>query len=410
MNVLKKNNRITKFVFLLLLTVGSIGCSKMDDWKKYVEDGEISYTGKLDSLRIYSGKNRVKIEGLFISDPKVVECRVYWNSRNDSVSIPVVRTQNTDTLRLLLENMKENVHNFEVVTFDKEGNKSITVYGIGTVYGERYQQSLFNRPIVNNSLKAYDNTFTATFGNVDRTLGIFATEISYVDTEGITRTKRIDIDDKDVAFENVKIDERMTLRSLYLPDTLSLDTFYTSYTDFSPSLTYYRNLGYPFIETNRSGRWGVLQDWVSNGAANAINGRGSWDYNTNVGVLSAEAGWGTPNINNGKIYQTTTLPAGKYKVDIEFRRNNVTANVDATNNLIYFVVTENGNIPNAADVLSADKLGYYDLAWINDAYRVVSFEFNNPVTQEVTIGYVTNLMSSSNQYFNVSGMSVSLIE
>ncbi|GGH21387.1 hypothetical protein GCM10011418_27200 [Sphingobacterium alkalisoli] len=382
----------------------------MDDWKKYVEEGEISYTGKLDSLRIYSGKNRVKIEGLFISDPKVIECRVFWNGRKDSVSIPVNRTQNTDTLRLMLENMTENVHNFEVVTFDTEGNKSITVYGIGNVYGERYQQSIFNRPIANNSLKAYDNTFTATFGNVDRTLGIFATEIRYVDTEGVNQTIRLDIDDKDVALTNVKIDESMSFRSLYLPDTLCLDTFYTAYTDFNPSLTYYRNLGYPFTATNISGRWGVLQDWTSNASANAISGRGSWDNNTGVGVLSAEAGWGTPNINNGKIYQATTLPAGKYKVDIEFRRNNVTANVDATNNLVYFVVTNNGSIPNVADVLSSDKLGYYNLAWINDAYRVVSFEFDNPVTQEVTIGYVANLMSSSNQYFNVRGMSVSLVE
>lgn len=410
MNIYKENSGITIFVFLLLLIIGSAGCSKMDDWKKYVEDGEISYTGKLDSLRIYSGKNRVKIEGLFIADPKVVECRVFWNGRKDSISIPVNRTKNIDTLRLMLENMVENVHNFEVVTFDREGNKSITVYGIGTVYGERYQQSIVNRPMEINSLKAYDNTFTATFGNVDRTLGIFATEIRYVDIEGVNHTVRLDIDDKEIAFADVKIDASMSFRSLYLPDTLCLDTFYTSYTDFNPSLTYYRNLGYPFIATNISGRWGVLQDWTSNAAANAISGRGSWDTNTGVGVLSAEAGWGTPNINNGKIYQATTLPAGKYKVDIEFRRNNVTANVDATNNLIYFVVTNNGTIPNVADVLSSDKLGYYNLAWINDAYRVVSFEFDNPVTQEVTIGYVVNLMSSSNQYFNVRGMSLTLIE
>lgn len=169
-------------------------------------------------------------------------------------------------------------------------------------------------------------------------------------------------------------------------------------------------MGYPFTPTNLSVRWGVLANWESNAAANGISGRGSYDQNSGIGVMASEAGWGTPNINNGKTYQTSTLPQGRYKVQIEFRRNNVTNNVDATNNLIYFVVTNNGTIPNAVDVPNAEKLGYYDLMWIHDDYRIVSFEFDNPSTQNVTIGVVANLMSSSNQYFNVKGITVSIVE
>ena len=410
MKMILNHKMFTCLAFLLIILAG-VSCKKMDDYKKYInEDLVLNYTGKVDSVKVYSGKNRVMIQGLLISDPKIKEARIYWDGRRDSLVIPITRTLNVDTLRATINNLEDRVYNFEIVTFDDQGNKSVKVYAFGRSYGQNYQLSLINRPLASNSLKTYDNTFTASFGNVDRTFGIFATEFKYVDLSGVSRVKRLDIEKSVLDLTDVKIGEEMSYRSLYLPDTLCLDTFYTEYTDLKPALTYYRNLGYQFTATNVSGRWGVLEFWQSNAAANGISGRGSYDKNTGIGVLSAEAGWGTPNINNGKIFQTTTLPAGRYKVQLEFRRNNVTANVDATNNLIYFVVTNNGTIPNAADVVAADKIGYYDLKWIHDDYRIISYEFDNPVTQDVTIGIVANLMSSSNQYFNVKGMSITLVE
>jgi len=397
------------FLFISLVLGLSIGCSKMDDWKKYVADGEISYTGKLDSLRIFSGKNRVQVEGLFISDPKVTECRIFWNDRRDSISVPVERTPDIDTLQVILENMAENVYNFEVVTYDALGNPSITVHSIGTVYGDRYQTSLFDRPLSRRDLTTYSGVFLGTLGSVDLSSGIFATEIKYTDQGNREKVLRIPIDEKEFKLDDVNADYPMLSRSLFLPDSTCLDTFYTTFVEIQPDYVFYRNLGYPFTATNTSGRWGVLEHWESNAAANAIGGRGSWDNNTNVGVLSAEAGWGTPNINNGKIYQTTTLPAGEYEVIIQFTRNNVTADVNDTNNLIYFVAMDNGHIPDVTNVESVSTLGYYNLKWIADGYQTVRFRFDNPSNQEVTIGFVSNLTSSSNQFFNVRGLSVSLI-
>ncbi|WP_160067663.1 DUF4998 domain-containing protein [Sphingobacterium bovisgrunnientis] len=383
----------------------------MDDYKKYIEDQPVlNYTGKVDSVKVFSGQNRVLIQGLLVSDPKIKEARIYWDGRRDSIVVPINRTFGVDTLKAAINNLEDRVYNFEIVTFDDQGNKSVKVYAFGRSYGQNYLLSLINRPIAVNSLKTYDNTFSATFSNVDRTLGIFATEVKYTDQNGTEKIKRLGIDENALSLTNVKIGEKMSYRSLYLPDTLCLDTFYTDFTEFKPALTYYRNMGYPFTPTNLSGRWGVLENWESNAAANAISGRGSYDQNSGIGVMASEAGWGTPNINNGKTYQTSTLPQGRYKVQIEFRRNNVTNNVDATNNLIYFIVTSNGTIPNAVDVPNAEKLGYYDLKWIHDDYRIVSFEFDNPSTQNVTIGVVANLMSSSNQYFNVKGITVSIVE
>ncbi len=60
-------NLYNKLIVLALLVVGLVifSCSDEDEYLKYVEGGEISYTGKIDSLKVYPGLNRVRIEGLF---------------------------------------------------------------------------------------------------------------------------------------------------------------------------------------------------------------------------------------------------------------------------------------------------------------------------------------------------------
>ena len=406
-----KNHKLLMYIGFLLLLVGVGSCKKMDDYKQYIADKPvITYTGKIDSVKVFSGNNRVVVQGLLTADPKIVEARIYWDNRRDSLVLPIQRTANVDTIRAEITNLEDRIYNFDIVTYDNQGNKSVKVPAFGRSYGENYKISLINRPVENARLFVLDNQLTASFGNIDLTTGIFATEISYTDIEGGKRTQRLPINEKVISIDQIDGAKEISFRSLYLPDTLCIDTFYTQYSPLQPQLFFYKNLGYPFTATNISGRWGVLEHWESNAAANAIGGRGSWDNNTGVGVLSAEAGWGTPNINNGKIHQTSTLPAGSYEVVIEFRRNNVTGNVDATNNLIYFVATDNGDIPDVAAVESATALGYYNLSWIGDDYQTISFRFDNPTAQQVTIGFVTNLMSSSNQFFNVRGLTVFKVE
>ena len=66
------------------IALGVYACSGMDEYKYlYLKDGIKSYTGKIDSVKVYSGHERVMIEGLFMSDPKVTGCMIYWNSKMD---------------------------------------------------------------------------------------------------------------------------------------------------------------------------------------------------------------------------------------------------------------------------------------------------------------------------------------
>ncbi|WP_257666342.1 DUF4998 domain-containing protein [Parapedobacter tibetensis] len=408
MNLYKLITRIAPVwaILVAMAAGGFLACSKMDDYKKYTVEGEVSYTGKVDSLKIYSGKNRVLVEGLLSADPKIIECRIFWNSRNDSISVPITRSGNIDTLRVLIENIEENVHNFEVVTYDREGNKSITVNRIGTVYGERYQASLYNRPINQHLLTAWDTVFSVIYGKMDLTSGVFATELVYTDVDNAEQTVILPISRDSVLTTDYKIGTPFKHRSWFLPDTLCIDTFYTEYATVRPNINFFRNLGYPFQRSSNSGRWGILSDWITNDAAKNVNGYGGHDTNTGTGVLSFEAGWGTPQIHNGKIYQTVILPPGKYIFDIEFNRNAGDV-ANPANNVVYFLAAEGDTLPNAAEV-PAESIAFEELNFVEPSqYRIRRFEFTITETKQVSVGFVCNYASDADQFFNVRGIAYS---
>lgn len=225
------------YSFLFLLALAGLGsCDSMDEgYKDLIKNGEISYTGKIESLEFFSGKNRAQIKGVFKSDPKITECRIFWNNRKDSISIPVVRTQAEDILDVIIPNLAENNYNFEVITYDKLGNKSIPVFTNGIVYGERYQLSLSNRPIVTSTLVG--SKLTINFGTMDTSTGVFTTEVTYTNTSNVLTTVNvpyfitgpINSVNPSVIISDYK-NGSFSYRTLFKPDPKSIDTFYSEVT------------------------------------------------------------------------------------------------------------------------------------------------------------------------------------
>lgn len=404
---LSKSVLWTALAILFVATLAS--CSKMDDYKKFIEGGEISYTGKLDSVRINSGKYRVVINGLFLADPKVKKCVVYWNSKADSVVIPVTRTANVDTLRFEITNITEGVQNFTIYTYDDSGNRSIPVYRTGRVYGERYQNTLANRGI--NAAFTNENNVTAIeFGGMDRVSGVFATEVIYTNNQNVERTVRVPIDVNTFTLANFKEKTTIRYRSLFLPDTLSIDTFYTAYENlYIPKFiktdvtsTYLKNVG-PDIKAssvNSANRWGILADWVSNAAIRNASGFGGWERRTNSGVasgfISLEAGWGLPNVTNGKIYQTINLPAGNYRFEI------VMTAFD-TGDARYLTVAQGSTIPDVTSITSGS------IAFSSLESKMLNFTLEE--AQQVSIGFAATITGtgSTGKYSKITSVRLSTI-
>ncbi|WP_082458660.1 DUF4998 domain-containing protein [Pedobacter sp. Leaf216] len=381
------NLQSIKLAFMVILAGVYFSCTKSDDYKKFTEQGEISYTGKLDSVKIMSGSNRVYIRGLFLSDPKVTQCKIFWNNRADSVIIPVKKKYAIDTLKYFVENVKEGVQNFEIYTYDGIGNKSIPVYKTGRSYGARYQASLFNRPIESAFTDASGATKISWQG-MDRLTGVFATEVEYTNLNNVLKKIRTKIDETTTAIADIKPGTNLRYRTLFLPDTVSIDTFSTAFqtqrVGADITATYFKNKGNPFLAAASGGRWRNIADWIVTPNIKNHGGLGGWCADSG-GCLAMEMGWdGTAKITNGKIFQTFTLPAGSYSFEITMAKNEA---LDP----VYIVAAAGNTLPDVADI--ATSLGYTNFA--NN-----KFQFTLAQSTTVSLGFLAT-MTTGNQFWIV---------
>ncbi|MCW9708122.1 DUF4998 domain-containing protein [Fodinibius salsisoli] len=377
------------YILVIALVLGLAACSDMYQHEKYIEDGERTYTGKADSVKVHSGENRVLIEGLLISDPKITGAKISWNAGRDSITVPIERTSGIDTLQIYIEDLEEKVYNFEIVTHDEQGNTSVPVNISGEVYGEKYQASLLNRPVKNKELYAGNLNTTVEFGSMDLSSGVFATQIRYTDSNGQMQTKIVPVDSSDVKLPNYKIGDEFEYRTMFLPEPTSIDTFYTEYEADIPQVTYLKNYSVPFEASSTSGRWGILADWTTNDAIRIHDDHGGWDeWNSNI--FNVESGWGAPGITNGKIYQTVTLSPGTYTFKANLRNGNDTSN-EGEGDYAYLVVAEGDILPDVDDGAienDAATIGYSRILQSKDP-EDFKVEFTINQQQEVSVGYAT---------------------
>lgn len=212
---------------LLMLFVCLTACKKMDStYKEYVIPGGYKYTGMANSAQVYPGYNRVKVSWLRGADPSVTSARIFWNNYADSVELNIPLTG--DTISYIINNLLEQSYSFVIKTYDAEGNYSVPVEVVGESFGENYQTGLLNRYII-SSIMETDVKMQITWGNPDITGGANSTEVEYTNVEGEVKTKRFEVSDSKSAIEDYKAGTDYRVRTLYMPDSMSIDTFYTSY-------------------------------------------------------------------------------------------------------------------------------------------------------------------------------------
>lgn len=399
-----KQHKIIAYYIVALLVFIINACSKIDDYKaKYMSGGSITYSGKMDSVKFFSGRNRVMLTGLFTSDPNIVKYRVFWNSRQDSVEMPVTRTTGVDTAKVMIANLPEGLMNFEIRTYDAQGHASVPVDTAANVYGDLYQSSLVNRGIADAGIQN-DGSALITWADVNKDAGVANMDIRYSDKSGIMHDTII----ASVAIgltttlPNFKVGNTISYSTAYLPNTTAIDTFYVAYQTHSVKADvtslYLGNTG-PFNRaTYDGGRWGTLAaPWIT--SPNVINHSGYGGYAADAGgSLVMESGWsGTANILDGKIYQTVTLPAGNYI----FQVADYTEALDP----VYVVAASGSTLPGVNDISNA--LGYTKFSSTVRTTESIQFQFTITQQQTVSLGFLAT-MTSGNQYWRVT--SVKLIK
>ena len=208
-------------------------CSKMDDtYDDFIKDGEVVYTARVDSAKVYPGNNRMGLSMLLISDPRITKVKVYWeiSGQPDSTEKTIQRTTGIDTVWFSFPKLAEGTYTFNIYTGDNAGHRSVKSDVIGTVYGEKYIAQLVNRAIKNGSYDGVAKTATIKWFGVN--IDVLGEEFIYTDTLGVVRKqfeKHGGSADSLSVLPAFKKGNTFQFRTLYKPSPNAIDTFYSNY-------------------------------------------------------------------------------------------------------------------------------------------------------------------------------------
>lgn len=236
MKIYKINNKMSYTDVIYSVLVCFLGlcftsCTKMNaHYDELLEDGEIIYTAKADSVQVYPGKERAGLYFILSSGSRLSYYTIYWNEGKDSMVYPINKNSNNDTFYTVINDLAEGYYDFSIYTGDDAGHRSIQVQASGRVYGEKYQSSLQNRAVV--SARWIDGFTTLTWQQAN--IGLAGINLRYTDTLGKEIQRYIPPNEDTTRIKDLKKGSSIEYQSLYLPDSAAIDTFYTDYTALTP--------------------------------------------------------------------------------------------------------------------------------------------------------------------------------
>lgn len=219
------------FAALAALAFLVASCTKMNDtYHDFWKSGEKIYPASPDSIMVSTGKNRIVLSWVIIGDPSISKAKIYWNNKTDSLVVPVNRDgkSSADTMKVSLDNLPEGFYAFDIYTYDDKGNESVVANAVGRSYGQSYTNSLLSR-LIDNAFYLND-TATLVWGSPADASSI-GVELEYTDTLGTGRQLFIAPQADSTFISDFAFSPGSTVKykTLYVPDSTSIDTFYTSY-------------------------------------------------------------------------------------------------------------------------------------------------------------------------------------
>jgi hypothetical protein len=167
----------------LCAIAGCFSCDSMYDLHiGYLESGERIYAAKVDSISPGPGNKRIEME-VFINAQRIEFIRFFWNARSDSLDFDI--NHQVGVFKVMIERLEESEYLFEVVSFDKFGNRSLPFEVSSLAYGESYQRYLVNRRIAAINYNANDEVVIEWLGLTEDAVH---TTLYYVDGNGNEQT------------------------------------------------------------------------------------------------------------------------------------------------------------------------------------------------------------------------------
>jgi len=418
--------KIYLVIFSLILCL-CYSCSDMlDNVQGYLDEGEKVYVGKLDSLKAFSGDNRILIEGQMIYGVNQVKCEITWKNpislMKETREFSVTRTSPREAFEFVLDNLEEGQYDFAVYTYDAKGNKSIPTQVSAYAYGTQYKETLINRIVRDiTPAEAVDANGTLTWNavidwNISRGDGIVSCELEYETESGNLKKVEVPVNEVQTILADFKAGGILKYSTKYLPEETAIDLFSTAqtsiklpqknYVGITKDITsnYIKNAGHPFTGHSMEGNWGQLNNWSWNDVIRTKNGAGGAGFATyNGGIIQFESTrWDQGTFANGKVWQTVTLPPGRYELRIEVAN---AANQGSGGHKIRFAVVKGISLPDneGLDVPDNKVLSSFQFQRNHVIETTPTFELTE--STQVTLGWV---VSFSETHRNIEFKSIRL--
>jgi len=275
-----KNLKI-KIIFFFSLIAIIIGCEDMDDIHSQYLNGEIIYSGKLDTLLIRPGLYRAQLEGythlLGNSNKVIIEF-------DDRTEIFDIGDNLPEIFSAIIENLDEDFYEFDVTTQDQEGNLSVPQTVSGYAVGDNFVNDQPPREI-NDFTFETDGNFVNFFGNAESEFVIYTT-VDYENENGSVTRDTLFFEDNRIELINFLPQGNITTRSYIQSGLRGIDTVALEEVDYSLPDVPYSELSKDFIQI-------VDMPGDNNGEYDGadpkqflFDGDGSWNGNNQQTFLS----------------------------------------------------------------------------------------------------------------------------
>ncbi|NSL86215.1 hypothetical protein ECE50_005210 [Chitinophaga sp. Mgbs1] len=213
-------------LWMLVIPISMVSCNKTkgDAYKKYLEGGEITYPGRVDTVIVQSGYHRIQLSLVPGNDPLVTAFRILWNSNRDSIEIAVPQQNRKDTIPVLISGLQEGNYNFIVYSYDKENNRSVVVNAFGMAYGNSYTGTLVNRTLKSVVQSADGKQVILNWG--EPAGGEQGIEVNYTGAAGTVQQIITGAGENRTVLPDYQEHSQLTYRSRYKPDTTAFENFY----------------------------------------------------------------------------------------------------------------------------------------------------------------------------------------
>lgn len=196
----------------------------------YLKDGERVYIGKIDSVHVFPGYERVKLR-YWASDPRVKSVIFFWVPQNDSIKVKINQTSSNMPFEIEIggesghKSISEGNYSFKIITSNDDGDNSLPFEKIINVYGENYRSTLLNRLLV--SKKRLNDDLIVDWRDAE--LKSLYTEVQYTNTFNDLIIKHISSKATKDTLYNFPVDGSFKHRTAYMPVPESIDVFFTDF-------------------------------------------------------------------------------------------------------------------------------------------------------------------------------------